>query len=63
MYSYISAYNICSLTREVTSHVDHYYNHHFLTQPDLLKEIAIHQARQEPYEQRTRLILNMNENS
>ncbi|CAI8609222.1 unnamed protein product [Vicia faba] len=51
------------VAREVTSHVDNYYNHHFLTQHDLLKEIAIHQARQEPYEHRKRLIFDMKENS
>jgi len=47
----------------MTSHVDNYYNHHFLTQHDLLKEIAIVQAREKPYEQRERLIFDMNDNS
>ncbi|AET04042.2 disease resistance protein (CC-NBS-LRR class) family protein [Medicago truncatula] len=51
------------VSREVTTHVDHYYNHHFLTQHDLLKEISIHQARQEPFELRKRLIFDVNENS
>lgn len=51
------------VAREVTSHVDNYYNHHFLTQHDLLKEIAIVQAREKPYEQRERLIFDMNDNS
>lgn len=51
------------VSREVTTHVDHYYNHHFLTQHDLLKEIAVHQARQEPFELRKRLIFDVNENS
>ncbi|XP_045786283.1 probable disease resistance protein At5g66900 [Trifolium pratense] len=52
-----------AISREAASHIDNYYNHHFVTQHDLLKEIAIHQARQEPYEQRTRLIFDVNENS
>ncbi|GAU49137.1 hypothetical protein TSUD_191390 [Trifolium subterraneum] len=52
-----------AVSREAASHIDNYYNHHFVTQHDLLKEIAIHQARQEPYEQRTRLIFDVNENS
>ncbi|CAK8562367.1 unnamed protein product [Lathyrus sativus] len=51
------------VARKVTSHVDNYYNHHFLTQYDLLKEIALIQARKKPYEQRERLIFDINENS
>ncbi|XP_058766132.1 probable disease resistance protein At5g66900 isoform X2 [Vicia villosa] len=51
------------VARKVTSHVDNYYNHHFLTQHDLLKEIALIQARKKPYEQRERLIFDINDNS
>ncbi|CAI8609221.1 unnamed protein product [Vicia faba] len=51
------------VARKVTSHVDNYYNHHFLTQYDLLKEMALIQARKKPYEQRERLIFDINENS
>ncbi|KAF1874300.1 hypothetical protein Lal_00013738 [Lupinus albus] len=50
-------------TREVVSDVDNYYNHHFLMQHDLPREIAIHQAREEPYEERKRLIFDINENN
>ncbi|WJX89727.1 hypothetical protein P8452_71699 [Trifolium repens] len=52
---------VAKVSREAASNIDNYCNHHFVTQHDLIKEIAIHQARQEPY--RTRLIFDVNEKS
>ena len=40
---------------------DDYYSEHFVTQHDMLRELAIHQSRQDPETQRKRLILELNE--
>ncbi|KAM1091137.1 hypothetical protein ACFX2J_018465 [Malus domestica] len=46
----------------VTRHegeTDGYYAEHFVTQHDMLRELAIHQASQDPIEHRKRLFLNI----
>ncbi|KAB2617913.1 disease resistance protein [Pyrus ussuriensis x Pyrus communis] len=49
-------------TLVVTRHereADGYYTEHFVTQHDMLRELAIHQACQEPIEHRKRLFINI----
>ncbi|XP_028756308.1 probable disease resistance protein At5g66890 [Neltuma alba] len=41
---------------------DNYYNNHFLVQHDLFRELAIHISNQELFENRKRLIIDMNGN-
>ncbi|CAN6698415.1 unnamed protein product [Malus baccata var. baccata] len=46
----------------VTRHereADGYYTEHFVTQHDMLRELAIHQASQDPIDQRKRLVINI----
>lgn len=38
---------------------DGYYTEHFVTQHDMLRELAIHQASQGPIEHRERLFINI----
>lgn len=40
---------------------DNYYNNHFLVQHDLFRELAIHISNQQPFENRKRLIIDMND--
>ncbi|KAK7331123.1 hypothetical protein VNO77_25337 [Canavalia gladiata] len=51
------------VARQMSSDEGNYYNHHFLVQHDLLREISIHQLQQQPFEQRERLIFDVNENN
>ncbi|KAF7828760.1 putative disease resistance protein [Senna tora] len=51
------------ITRKVESNTDNFYNNHFIMQHDLLRELAIYQSSQEPFEQRKRLIVDINENN
>ncbi|KAL5557102.1 hypothetical protein UlMin_039338 [Ulmus minor] len=56
---YISYRNMANLviSRKDANESDGYYSEHFVTQHDMLKELAIHQNREGPVEQRKRLIL------
>lgn len=42
---------------------DMYYNNYFLRQHDLLRELAILQSSQEPFEQRERLMIDLTGNN
>ncbi|XP_060970464.1 probable disease resistance protein At5g66900 [Cannabis sativa] len=50
------------VTRKDENEVDDYYSEHFVTQHDMLRELAIHQSRQVPEEQRERLIVELTGN-
>ncbi|XP_059623788.1 probable disease resistance protein At5g66900 [Cornus florida] len=50
------------LTRKDASGIDGYYNEHFVTQHDLLRDLAIYQNNQECTEQRKRLIMDIRGN-
>ncbi|PON34596.1 LRR domain containing protein [Parasponia andersonii] len=54
-------WNLASVvvTRKDADEVDDYYSEHFVTQHDMLRELAIHQSRQVPEEQRERLIVEI----
>ncbi|KAL5557099.1 hypothetical protein UlMin_039335 [Ulmus minor] len=56
---YLSDQNFTNIvvSRKDANERDGYYSEHFVTQHDMLKELAIHQNRQGPVEQRKRLIL------
>ncbi|XP_059623805.1 probable disease resistance protein At5g66900 isoform X2 [Cornus florida] len=60
----LSSRNLVNLvfTRKDSSDIDGYYNEHFVTQHDLLRELAIHQSSQKRIEQRKRLIMEMRGN-
>ncbi|WJX55428.1 hypothetical protein P8452_41196 [Trifolium repens] len=47
-------------TRKVATETDMYYNNHYVVMHDLLRELAIHQSKGEPFEQRKRLIIDLN---
>ncbi|CAJ2646253.1 unnamed protein product [Trifolium pratense] len=47
-------------TRKVTTETDMYYNNHYVMMHDLLRELAIHQSKGEPFEQRKRLTIDLN---
>ncbi|XP_048322717.2 probable disease resistance protein At5g66900 [Ziziphus jujuba] len=47
------------VTRKDVNEVDGYYSEHFVTQHDLLRDLAIHQSIQDPVGQRKRLIMNL----
>jgi hypothetical protein len=49
-----------SLYRKVATETDMYYNNHYVVMHDLLRELAIHQSKGEPFEQRKRLIIDLN---
>ncbi|CAK9185435.1 unnamed protein product [Ilex paraguariensis] len=51
------------LTRKDSSEVDDYCNEQFVTQHDLLRELAIYQSNRAPIEQRTRLIMDISGNN
>ncbi|TKY70539.1 disease resistance protein [Spatholobus suberectus] len=48
------------VTRKVAKEADMYYNNHFVMLHDFLRELAIHQSEEEPFEQRKRLIVDLN---
>ncbi|BFG38945.1 hypothetical protein CerSpe_252190 [Prunus speciosa] len=50
------------VTRKENMEGDEYYNEHFVTQHDILRELAIYYSKLEPAEQRTRLIIDIREN-
>ncbi|XP_062102118.1 probable disease resistance protein At5g66900 isoform X1 [Humulus lupulus] len=60
----LSTRNLANLviTRKDENEVDDYYSEHFITQHDMLRELAIHQSRQVPVEQRERLIVEITGN-
>ncbi|KAK9902926.1 hypothetical protein M0R45_001439 [Rubus argutus] len=47
------------VTRKDSGEMDGYYTEHFVTQHDILRELAIYQASMESIEQRKRLIIDM----
>ncbi|KAL4644917.1 hypothetical protein ACB092_02G198700 [Castanea dentata] len=47
------------MTRKTASEVKSYYNEDFVTQHNILRELALHQSSQEPIGQRKRLIMNI----
>ncbi|CAL5197670.1 unnamed protein product [Lathyrus oleraceus] len=52
-----------SIARKNASDADDYnYNSHFITLHDLVRDLGIYQSTKEPIEQRTRMIIDMNEN-
>nr|XP_023891174.1 probable disease resistance protein At5g66900 isoform X2 [Quercus suber] len=57
--------NLASLVmaRKDASEVNNYYNDDFVTQHDILRELAMHQSSQEPEGQRPRLIMNISGNN
>ncbi|CAB4317860.1 unnamed protein product [Prunus armeniaca] len=50
------------VTRKENMEGDEYYNEHFVTQHDILRELAIYYSKLEPAEQRTRLIIDIRGN-
>ncbi|XVE87186.1 hypothetical protein DITRI_Ditri18aG0095800 [Diplodiscus trichospermus] len=60
----LSTRNLVNLVirREDASESDGYYNDHFITQHDLLRELAIHQSSLDPVEERKRLIVEVSGN-
>ena len=59
---YILNFKFSPFTRKDASEVNSYYNEDFVTQHDILRELAMHESSQEPIEQRARLIMNISEN-
>ena len=57
------SYVFLLIIRKDANELDGYYSEHFVTQHDMLKELAIHENRQGPVEQRKRLILDSSVNS
>ncbi|KAK4262262.1 hypothetical protein QN277_027844 [Acacia crassicarpa] len=51
------------VTRKVESDIFSNYSNHFIMQHDLLRELAIYQSNQEPFERRRRLMVDINENN
>ncbi|XP_045814938.1 probable disease resistance protein At5g66900 [Trifolium pratense] len=47
-------------TRKVATETDMYYNNHYVVMHDLLRELANHQSKGEPFEQTKRLIIDLN---
>ncbi|AES94769.1 putative powdery mildew resistance protein, RPW8 [Medicago truncatula] len=47
-------------TRQVATETDMYYNNHYVMLHDLLRELAIRQSKGESFEQRKRLIIDLN---
>ncbi|XP_062102139.1 probable disease resistance protein At5g66900 isoform X2 [Humulus lupulus] len=47
------------VTRKDADEVDDYYSEHFVTQHGMLRELAIHQSKQDPQEKRKRLIVEI----
>uniref|UniRef100_A0A7N2M066 RPW8 domain-containing protein n=1 Tax=Quercus lobata TaxID=97700 RepID=A0A7N2M066_QUELO len=61
----LSNRNLASLvmSRKDASEVNNYYNEDFVTQHDILKELAMYQSSQGLKEQRQRLIINISKNN
>ena len=53
---YVLSFKFCSFTRKDASEVNSYFNEDFVTQHEILRELAMHQSSQEPIEKRFRLI-------
>lgn len=51
-----------SFNRKGTFEVDSYCYEHYVTQHDLLRELAIYRSEKEPIEQRKRLIMDISKN-
>ncbi|KAJ7951604.1 Disease resistance protein [Quillaja saponaria] len=51
------------VTRKLAGNMDNYYNYHFITQHDLLREVAIKKNNNGPVDGRKRLIVELSENS
>ncbi|KAJ7951603.1 Disease resistance protein [Quillaja saponaria] len=51
------------VTRKLADDLDNYYNYHFITQHDLLREVAIKQNSNGPVVQRKRLIVEIGESN
>ena len=60
---YVLSFKFCSFTRKDESEVNSYFNEDFVTQHDILRELAMHQSSQEPIEKRSRLIVNISQNN
>ncbi|KAL2333612.1 hypothetical protein Fmac_014825 [Flemingia macrophylla] len=54
--------NVLVARKNVSDTDNYYYNNHFVVLHDLLRELAIYQSTQEPWEQRKRLIIEINQN-
>lgn len=50
------------MIRKVASDADKYYKNHFVMLHDLLRDLAVHQSKQVPFEERSRLIVDLSEN-
>jgi hypothetical protein len=53
-------YIMLSLHRKVATETDMTYNNHYVTMHDLLRDLAILQSKGESFEQRKRLIIDLN---
>lgn len=51
------------VTRKVESDIFSSYSNHFIMQHDILRELAIYQSNEEPFERRRRLMVDINENN
>ncbi|GAU17402.1 hypothetical protein TSUD_232780 [Trifolium subterraneum] len=49
-----------NLGQKVATETDMYYNNHYVMMHDLLRELATHQSKREPFEQRKRLMIDLN---
>ena len=54
---------LCAFTRKDATEIDDYFNEDFITQHDVLRDLAIHLSNQEPVLQRKRLIVDINGNN
>ena len=55
--------NFCIFTRKPASEINNYYNEVFVTQQNLLRELAKHESSQGPVGQRQRLIMDISGNT
>ena len=62
-FKYVLSFYFCQFTKKDASEVNSYYNDDFVTQHDILRELATHQSSQESEEQRSRLIMNISGNN
>ena len=56
-------YNFCSFSRKNASEINDYYNEDYVTQHDLLRELAMFESCQGPKGQRQRWIIDASENT
>lgn len=54
--------DVCLLNREDAGKVGGFCNEHFVTQHDLLRQLAIFESNQAPVEERQRLFIDITEN-